>query len=326
MNHPPRPVRIVIALGFALSVALPAPARADDTPATHEAAKHFQRGVALYGETDYRAALVEFKRAYATSPNVAVLYNVGETEYQLQDYASALSTFERYLGEASPTDPHRAEVEGTVEILRARVGHLAISTNPPGADVTVDDVAVGKTPLDKSVLVSIGRRKVVAALPGRPPISRYVDVAADDTVPVALFLPAPEPSPASSSLSSSSAAHLEPSGSGSLGRTLRTVGWLTAGASALGAITFGVLAMRESSELQSARASYPTTAGTLQNDANLTQTYSLLADSLTAAAIVIGGITIVSTFTSPSSSTKRGMLGTTNVSLGPGSARFEMSF
>jgi hypothetical protein len=325
MNHAPRPVRIVIALGFALTLALPAPARADDTPATHEAAKHFQRGVALYGETDYRAALVEFKRAYATSPNVAVLYNVGETEYQLQDYASALSTFERYLGEASPTDTHRAEVESTVEVLRARVGHLSISTNPPGADVTVDDVSVGKTPLDKSVLVSIGRRKVVAALPGRPPIARYVDVAADDTVPVALFLPTPEPS-AAPSLSTSSAAHPDVGGSGTTWRTLRTIGWLTAGASVVGAVTFGVLAMRESSELQGARASYPTTAATLQSDANLTQTYSIVADSLTAAAVVIGGITLYSTLTSPSSSPKRGMLGPTNVSLGLGSARFEMSF
>jgi len=57
-----------------------------------EAGKHFQRGVTLYNETDYRAALVEFRRAYDLAPNAAVLYNIGETEYQLRDYASALIT------------------------------------------------------------------------------------------------------------------------------------------------------------------------------------------------------------------------------------------
>ena len=93
-----------------------------------EAARHFERGVALYGEADYRGALVEFKRTAALIPNPAVLYNIGETEYQLQEYASALTTFERYLKEAGPGDSHRAEVEGNVQALRVRVGHVIITT------------------------------------------------------------------------------------------------------------------------------------------------------------------------------------------------------
>jgi hypothetical protein len=85
--------------------------------------------------------------------------------------------------------------------------------------------------------------------------------------------------------------------------------------------------MKESSNLEAARASYPTTSSTLSGDANLTTTYSIVADSLTAAAILIGGITLYSTLTSSSpSNSKRGSAGTTQVSLGPGSARFEMTF
>jgi hypothetical protein len=257
---------------------------------------------------------------------------VGETEYQLQDYASALTTFERYLGEAGASEGHRVEVEGTVDVLRARVGHLAIATIPAGADITVDDQAIGRTPFEKALLVSIGRRKVVASIAGRAPVSRYVDVAADDNVSVALVLTTAEAAPPASPSQPSSATRTDaPSSSsgssGSTGAALRTAGWIVTGASAAGAVTFGILAMNASSELSAARASYPTTSATLSRDANLTTTYSILADSLTAAAVVVGGITVYSTLSSSSASgSKRGSTGTTRVTLGPGSARFEMTF
>ena len=102
-----------------------------DTPAK-EASKHFQRGVALYGEADYRAALVEFRKAYEIAPNATVLYNIGQTYYQLQNYAAALTTLERYLNEAGAQAAHRSEVETTLEILQSRVVRVSITSNLPG--------------------------------------------------------------------------------------------------------------------------------------------------------------------------------------------------
>src|SRR6476619_3947094 len=131
-------------------LALASPAGAQPTPspsAVAEAGKHFQRGVTMYNEADYRAALVEFRRAYETAPNAAVLYNIGQTYYQLQNYAAALSTLERYLAESGPTAPHRQEVEQTIATLQARVGKVAITTNVPDCEITIDDELVGKTPL-----------------------------------------------------------------------------------------------------------------------------------------------------------------------------------
>ena len=272
-------------------------AGADDTTSSRQAFKHFQHAVSLYGEADYRAALVEFKRAYTLAPNPSVLYNVGETQYELQDYAGALTTFEHFLAEAAAGDAHRPEVEGDLEVLRARVGHIIVVTVPAGADVTVDDQPVGKTPLERSLLVSIGHRKVVAAIGGRAPITRYVDVAADDNLSVAIQLPdAPEAGPGPE-LSSNpvDSAHASRSG-----RTLRIVGWTAAGALAAGAITFGILAIQESQDLRSARDAFPTTSQTLDHDSQLTMTYSILADSLAAAAVVVGSITLFSTWLSPS--------------------------
>ncbi|HXN30713.1 MAG TPA: PEGA domain-containing protein, partial [Polyangiaceae bacterium] len=288
----------------------------------------FQRGVVLYSEADYHAALVEFKRAYGLAPNVAVLYNVGETEYQLQDYAAALTTFKRYLAESSPTESHRAEVENSVEVLRTRVGHLSIATTPPGAEVTLDDQLVGKTPLGEPILVSIGHRKVVAMMSGRPPVTRYVDVAADDNVSLSLPLPTPSDGAQASVRSPQLTLPSDvPPVSRGGGSTARVLGWVATGALAAGAVTFGLLANKEAGNLTTARGTFPTTLATLNHDANLTTTYSVIADSLTAAAVVIGGITLFSTVSSLSSNgATRDSSNGGRVMLGLGSARFETTF
>ena len=159
-------------------------AHAQETNAQKEAGIHFQRAVQLYSEADYRAALVEFKRAYELTPHVTVLYNLGQTHYQLQNYAEALTTFERFLSEGGTTQ--RSEVESAVTVLKTRVGKLDITTPAPGWEIAIDDEVVGKTPLAKPVAVSIGRRKLSATKTGENSVSRFVEVAAGETAAVSL--------------------------------------------------------------------------------------------------------------------------------------------
>jgi hypothetical protein len=275
--------------------------------ATHEAARHFDRAVALHREADYQGALVEFKRAYALAPNPTVLYNVGETQYQLQDYAGALATLARYLDEAPPGAAHRPEVEASLEVLRARVGHLTVVTVPPGADVSVDDVPAGRTPLAQGLLASVGRRKVTASVAGRPPVTRYVEVAADDSVTVTVELPAGGAASAPGAPSRDRAAD-GPAGSGTTA-TLRTVGWITTGMLAAGAIGTGALALKESADLKSARNTFPVPAESLQAYSDRARTYSILADSLGVAAVVAGGVMLLSTLGSMGEGPRPGRTG-----------------
>jgi hypothetical protein len=261
---------------------------------TREAGRHFDHGVVLYGEADYPAALAEFRRAYALAPNSAVLFNIGEAQYQLQDYAGALGTFNRYLVEAPPGAAHRADVENDVEVLRTRVGHLTIVTVPTGADVSVDDQPTGKTPLDDRVLVSVGHRKVTAAFPGTPPVVRYVDVAADDDLSVTLQAPAAPVAPPQSAPTPQTAPRAGGPDESHPGTSLRTVGWIATGALAAGAVGTGILAWKESVDLKNARDSFPVSSATLQQDSDRTRAYSIVADSLTAAAVVIGSVTVAS--------------------------------
>jgi tetratricopeptide (TPR) repeat protein len=273
----------------------------DDSTGVREATKHFQRGVTLYGETDYRGALVEFNRAYAIAPNSAVLYNIGESHYQLRDYAAALTTFERYLATCGAGDSHRAELEGSVRELRSRVGRLMIATTPAGAEVGVDDRAVGKTPFETAVIVNIGRLKVSASLPGRAPVTTYVEVAAEDNLSIALDLPPTAPSAFPPAVTAKALPVDKIPGPGRDSQAAdqstlwRTAGWIATGTLAAGAITLALVARRESNDLKAARNQYPTSPTTLDQKANRTTTFAVLADSVAAAAIVIGGITLYST-------------------------------
>jgi tetratricopeptide (TPR) repeat protein len=326
MTKPGLRARLTASLFAALLAATAFDARAQDpSAATREAGKHFDRGVTLYGETDYAGALVEFKRAHALMPNSAVLYNIGEAQYQLQDYAGALLTFTRYLSEAPAGSAHRSEVENDVDVLRTRVGRLSIVTVPPGADVSVDDQPAGKTPLEERLLVSVGHRKVSAVCPGRVSTTRFVDVAADDNLSITLELPAIASAaiPASASERTGPRDARAPS-KGSGGGAWRTVGWVATGLFAAGAAGAGGLALKEAGELKAARSTFPASPATLQGESNRTLTYSILADSLTAAAVVVGGITLLSTVTSHGAA--HGAEGTATLRVAPTSVKFEATF
>jgi hypothetical protein len=287
-----------------------------------DASVHFRRGVELYGEANYTAALVEFRRAYSFAPSAAALYDVGETQFQLQDYAGALRTFRKFMGSYGSDASHYADVQAGVEVLRSRVGVLRVTTAPPGADVSFDDEFVGRSPLDAPVLVSVGHRKVVASMAGRLPVVRYVDVAADDNLSVALELPAasPEPPPNTPQLAPESPTPKHPDISS---KTVRDVGWTVTGMVAAGASVFGGLAIAESESLKNAQNTFPASPAALQHDANLTNTYSVLADSLALGAIAAGAVSLYFTVVAAHEAASERTAG---VRVGPASVSFEATF
>jgi hypothetical protein len=269
-----------------------ASAQGADPNAQKEANVHFQRAVQLYSETDYRAALVEFKRAYELAPHPSVLYNLGQTYYQLQNYAEALTTFERFLAEGGTQ--HRGEVEQAIGVLKTRVGKLDITTPSAGWEISVDDEVVGKTPLAKPVAVSIGRRKLSASKSGEAPLSRSVEVAAGETAAISLVAgAAAKPADADT--------HAPPAGSDSGSNGLLLAGWVGTGALAAGAVVTGILASSKASSLKDARAQFPADKSDIDSKSSSVKTLALVTDILGASALVLGGVTLYFTLTKPSS-------------------------
>jgi hypothetical protein len=184
---------------FALLLLVLAPvaaARAQEpTPdaVTTEARDHFRRGVELFQEGAYRGALAEFERAYAIAPNYRILYNIAQTRLQLQDYLGATQGYERYLveGGAEIEAARRAEVESALSAMRERVGRLSIQVSRTGAEVFVDDLKIGVTPLPPAILVNVGEHRIHARTEDGAEATRVVLVAGGDTIDVALELKAP---------------------------------------------------------------------------------------------------------------------------------------
>jgi hypothetical protein len=185
--------RLLAACVAGLTLLASTPSRAADAAPdaqAHAAATHFDRGVKLYEERDWRAALVEFQRAYSISPQYRVLYNVGQCLYQVEDYVGSLDAFEKYMfeGDAEIPPDRREQVQATIHELRGRVAHIHVVTNVDGAEVTVDDAVVGVTPLASVVPVSAGRRKIAVSKPGHTSVSRFIDVAGEDAIDLNLTL------------------------------------------------------------------------------------------------------------------------------------------
>jgi hypothetical protein len=143
-----------------------------------EALARWERGKEFFQDGDMAAAVIEFRRAYELYPNFKILYNIAQVCYEQQDYPCALRSFTKYLGEGgSAVAPARvAEVQHEIERLNARVAHVTVTTTPPGAEVAVDDLPAGKTPLAAPLVVSAGRRRISASLRGYLTASKTIEV------------------------------------------------------------------------------------------------------------------------------------------------------
>ncbi|MFO0761190.1 MAG: PEGA domain-containing protein [Byssovorax sp.] len=305
----------LLAVVAALCVALPpstADAQQPTKAAQQEAASRFKKGLDLFKDGDYQAALIEFRRAYELAPNFNVLYNIGQVYFQLQDYPNALNALERYLSEGGNNVPNsrRGEVEKDIEKLKSRVANLDINVNVPDAEIALDDVPIGKSPLSKPVMVSAGKHKLVISKSGFASVTRVVEVASGETpkIPVELvenkgpvinIEPPPTatvtaPPPPTATVTAPPPAEPPPP------KSIPWAGWAVTGGLTVGAVVTGVLALGASSDLKTERENGNATSESLKSASDKAKTFALVTDILAGGAIVAGGVTLYFTLASPS--------------------------
>lgn len=291
--------RLLLVLGLLVAAVAPAAtARAD---ARDEAAEHFKRGTDLYDEGDFRAALIEFRRAYALAPNFKVLFNIGNVQYQLGDYAGAKKTLEQYLeeGGARIEGDRRAAVENDIRRLEQRVAYVTITIDVDEATVTIDDVEVGTSPLREPVAVSAGRRRISVRKSGYREETKQLDLAGGDRQSLSIDLepltgqPLPPPPPPSGGEKSAGSGDV-PWGA-----------WATAAGFGAGTLVFGLLALNAKANLDEAKG-LPTTAEALTDKRDQMLAFGIVTDILAAGTIITGSVAIYLTVTAgddaPSSS------------------------
>jgi hypothetical protein len=166
-----------------LGTSLCATAAGAEEDAMQEAAQRFQKGVELFEEAEYEAALAEFHWAYNLKPHFAVLYNIAQCYYAIGRHGKALSYFTRYLeeGEGQITAEREQEVRDAIAHLEELMAELAVSSTPEGAKVMVDGKLVGTTPFPEPVHVPAGPHTLEVALEGHLPVHQEVILTGGET-------------------------------------------------------------------------------------------------------------------------------------------------
>jgi tetratricopeptide (TPR) repeat protein len=280
---------VVLVLSFGARARAQVETASEAANATDRARLHFKLGVDFYRERNFRAALIEFKRAYGAAPHYKLLYNLGQASLELQEDAAAIEYFNEYLrlGADELSEDRRQEVEETIHRLEGRIATVAITSNEEGAEIYVDDTLIGRTPLEQPVRVSVGRRKLSAVKEGFPTAERIQDIAAGDHLSIKLEFPTKEavvldayraqPYPSSERVASIPAATWTGIATAALGASAVTMTILTA---------LAQKAYDDEKQVETTRA----TLDRLRDDA---KTKALITDIAWSATLVSGVITTV---------------------------------
>lgn len=155
-------------------------------PVTEVARQRFQDGVKAYEAGKYEEARQAFLQAYQLKGQPVILLNLGLAEVKSNHPAEGgnhLLQFLREYKQATPEDV--AGAKAGIEEAKTKCGQVAISVNQPGADVTIENVAVGKSPFTEALFADPGTRTVGATFNGTS-TSAKVDVKKGQVSAVAL--------------------------------------------------------------------------------------------------------------------------------------------
>ena len=155
----------IAASGATAAHAAPAPAApaAAKEDAREAARARLVEGVELLRQKQFAQALTKFDDAYALVPSPNIFYDRGLAYQGLGRDADALEAFDAFLAHADHAPPGtREKATRERDALRPRVATLAVASDPPGAEITVDGRRRGVTPLAGSLYIDVGPHEVAA--------------------------------------------------------------------------------------------------------------------------------------------------------------------
>lgn len=257
-----------------------------------EAKVHYQKGVDLYNDGAYTAALAELEKAYALSPHYRVLYSLALVRGQLSDFVGALLGFQDYMAAAVDESPARkAEVKERIEALQQKVASVTIKVNIDDAEVYVDDQLKGTSPFPQAVLLNPGKHVFYAKKGTTKTEPKTISVGAGSHR-IALELDAGNaagPSPLKIETTA-------PTRSSETGTPWVTIGIITTGAFVVGTAVTGLLTLSARSDLETKQKA-PNNIGDLDSASSKVSTMALVTDILAGAAIVAGALTAYAVIT-----------------------------
>jgi hypothetical protein len=339
------------ASSIACALALSAPVSAD---VETEARVHYDRAVKLYEDGDFGAALAELKRAMDLRPSPRLLYNIGQVRVAMQDYSAAIEAYREYLekGAAQITPARRDMVQQEIARLEQRVARVTLESDVSGAEVSIDGVPVGVTPLASPLVLNAGTHRLVVRHPDYPGQSRELMLVGGGQERVTIHLgsraPAGSQPESAASPRPDSRGQAEPSGfpiappsetGASLAggtpevdgasSSLPWAAWIATGALAAGAVTVGVLTMSQNSSLDDARKKPNADPEDIDSRGSRVRTLAVVGDVLAVGAVAAGAVSLWLTLRSSSPQTETtgsAFVNNLELGLGPGQIRVGSKF
>jgi hypothetical protein len=185
-----------LALLFAGLLVTPAQVRAADpsssgteaTVMTDKARQLYEDGLAAIQKSKWLEARAALLAAWSLNKHWQIAANLAGCEIELGKYRDAAEHAAYYLRNA-PAD-RRAKAELVMNRAKAKVGALTMSVDVDGADVLVDEVSVGRSPLKEPIYLDPGEHRVLVRLHGRPDVVQKVALAAGESKGVAIKMEA----------------------------------------------------------------------------------------------------------------------------------------
>ncbi|KYG08288.1 hypothetical protein BE21_24525, partial [Sorangium cellulosum] len=149
-----------------------------------EARAHFERGLDLYRQGAWEAALAEFLASRQDYPTWSATSSAALCLQQLRRYDEALALFETLLGDFAqrlPPETRNAAQQAVVR-LRGLVGTVDVADAEIGASIMVDGQHRGDYPLPAPLRVGAGSHVIRVYKDGFEPFETRVDVAGGQVV------------------------------------------------------------------------------------------------------------------------------------------------
>ena len=161
-----------------------------DSAAALDADGWFQQGVDAYKANDLVQAEQCLRRAWELKKTYDIAGNFGQTLHKLGKMREASEVLAYTLSTFPPTAgaEKRQRIETMLAQAKAAVGTWRVTVNVPGAEVLVDGVKVGASPLATELYLEPGAHSIAAKLGGYTPATRSVEAKAGASEELALEL------------------------------------------------------------------------------------------------------------------------------------------
>ena len=170
-------------LCVAVVVLAAAGARADeDSPEKQQARMLLSQGNSLFEKGDLRAALADFRAAYALYPSPKLLVNAAAAERELGDLPGAATDLRHFLDDATEDDASLVDkARSDLRSIEKKCGRIGIPSWPRGSTIDIDG-----RPARDPTYVKPGVHTVRVRAPSGVGLDKDGDVSAGEVVELAV--------------------------------------------------------------------------------------------------------------------------------------------